>query len=77
MAQSPVIYALIEKRGEVSGRIAELEELTRQARADLAHIDATLLMFDPGDNASRDPGESPRQRAVWLLRQRRNQQAVR
>jgi hypothetical protein len=47
MAQSPVIYALVEKRGEVSGRIAELEELTRQTRADLAHIDATLLMFDP------------------------------
>jgi hypothetical protein len=47
MAQSPVIYALVAKRGEVSGRIAELEELTRQARADLAHIDATILMFDP------------------------------
>src|ERR1700733_10223945 len=46
MAQSPVIYALVEKRGEVSGRIAELEELTRQARADLAQMDATLLMFD-------------------------------
>jgi hypothetical protein len=47
MAQSPVIYALVAKRGEVGGTIAELEERTRQARADLAHIDATLRLFDP------------------------------
>ena len=47
MAQSIIIHALTEKRAEVSGRIHDLEERTRQARADLAHIDATLLLFDP------------------------------
>jgi hypothetical protein len=47
MAQSPVIYALVAKRSEIGGIIADLEERTRQARADLAHIDATLRMFDP------------------------------
>ena len=47
MAQSLVISALIEKRAEASGRIRDLEERTNQARADLAHVDATLLLFDP------------------------------
>jgi hypothetical protein len=47
MAQSIIIHALTEKRAEVSGIIADLEERTRQARADLAHIDATLRLFDP------------------------------
>ena len=47
MAQSPVIYALVAKRSEIGGIISDLEERTRQARADLAHIDATLLLFDP------------------------------
>jgi hypothetical protein len=47
MAQSIIIHALVEKRAEVSGIIADLEEQTRQARADLAHIDATLRLFDP------------------------------
>lgn len=47
MAQSPVVYALVAKRAEIAGIIADLEERTRQARADLAHVDATLRMFDP------------------------------
>ena|ERR1700678_1000808 len=47
MAQSPVINALIQKRAEVGGIVADLEARTRQARADLLHIDATLALFDP------------------------------
>lgn len=42
-----IVNALTAKRAEIAGRIAELEERMRQARADLAHVDATLLMFDP------------------------------
>ncbi len=47
MAQSPIIHALIEKRSELSGAILELEQRSKQARADLLHIDATLRLFDP------------------------------
>lgn len=48
MAQSPVIYALSRSAAKSAGGvIADLEERTRQARADLAHIDATSRMFDP------------------------------
>jgi len=47
MENSVIISGLIEKRSEVSGLIADLEERLRQHRADLAHIDATLRLFDP------------------------------
>jgi hypothetical protein len=47
MAQSIIVHALTEKRAEVSGQIVVLEDRIRQFRADLAHIDATLRLFDP------------------------------
>ena len=47
MAQSPVVYALVDKRAEITGLIIDLERRTRQARADLVHVDATLHLFDP------------------------------
>ena len=47
MAEPIIIHALKQKRAEVSGRIADLEERTKQMRADLVHIDATLVLFDP------------------------------
>jgi hypothetical protein len=59
MAQSIIIGALIEKRSEVSGIIAELEERTRQSRANLAHIDATLRLFDPEIKVATIRGKKP------------------
>ena len=59
MAQSPVIYALVEKRAEIGGTIADLEERTRQARANLAHLDATLRMFDPDAKPQSIKGKRP------------------
>src|ERR1700722_8836435 len=50
MSHSPVVHGLITKRAEVSGVIADLEEQMRQERANLAHIDATIRLFDPDMN---------------------------
>ena len=47
MAQSIIIHALVEKRAELAGSVSDLERRIHQARADLAHIDATLCLFDP------------------------------
>jgi hypothetical protein len=47
MATSIIINALTHKRAEISDLIADLEHQVRQARVDLAHIDAALRMFDP------------------------------
>jgi len=40
-----VISALIAKRAELAGIIAELERQLAQHRADLTHIDAALRLF--------------------------------
>jgi hypothetical protein len=63
MAQSPIVNALIEKRSAIGGIIADLEERTRQARADLAHIDATLRIFDPSAEPTAIKDKRPYQRS--------------
>lgn len=47
MGQSFVISGLIEKRRELAGILADLEQRAAQCRSDLVHIDATLRMFAP------------------------------
>jgi multidrug resistance efflux pump len=47
MAGSIIVGALVEKAAEIRGRIATLEgEIAREKEA-LAHLQATLRMFDP------------------------------
>ncbi|WP_239805151.1 hypothetical protein [Croceicoccus hydrothermalis] len=47
MADTHVVSALREKRGELAGQIDGLQDQLRQAMIDLDHIDASLRMFDP------------------------------
>jgi len=47
MAEPHVISALREKRAEVAGIVQSLEKQIAQRRADLAHVDATIRLFDP------------------------------
>jgi hypothetical protein len=47
MSTSPVINSLRRKRAEISGSIRELDARIHDLRRDLAHIDATLKLFDP------------------------------
>ena len=50
MGTSSVISALREKRSEVSEILKNLERQASARRADLAHLDATIRLFDPDDN---------------------------
>lgn len=47
MADTHVVSALRDKRGELAGQIDGLQDQLRQAMIDLDHIDASLRMFDP------------------------------
>ncbi len=47
MAGSIIVGALIEKAAEIRGRIATLEGEIARERESLAHIQATVRMFDP------------------------------
>jgi hypothetical protein len=47
MAELHVIGALRNKRAELTGILCQLEQQLVQQRADLAHLDATMRLFDP------------------------------
>jgi hypothetical protein len=49
LAELHVVSALIERRSEVSGQIAELERQITRHQADLVHIDAVLRMYGKDD----------------------------
>jgi len=75
MTELHVIGALRNKRAELAGTLRQLEQQLVQQRANLAHLDATMRLFDPGirpkdirprqqrvRNASFRPGE-----CLWLI----------
>src|SRR6202041_2861891 len=47
MAETHVIGALRHKRAELAGVLRQLEQQLVQQRANLAHVDATMRLFDP------------------------------
>ena len=50
MAESHVISGLAAKRSEVAGYILKYEQQIAELRCDLAHLDATIKLFDPEFN---------------------------
>jgi hypothetical protein len=43
-----VLTGLVKKRAEISGEIERTHDRLRQLLADLEHLDATIIQFDPG-----------------------------
>jgi hypothetical protein len=66
MAQSDVIGALSNKRSELSGIVRQLEQQLVQQRTNLAHLDATMRLFDPGIQPKQIRPKLPRARNVWF-----------
>jgi len=66
MAELHVMDALREKRSELSGLVSRLERQLAQHRGSLAHLDATMRLFDP-DLLSQDTDPAPqRGRVSWF-----------
>jgi ribosomal protein L29 len=59
MAEPHVIGALRNKRAELAGTLHQLEQQLARERTNLAHLDATMRLFDPD---SRPKDIRPRQR---------------
>ena len=49
MNELSIVSSLREKRLEVTGILADLERQVNARRADLAHLDATIGLFDPNE----------------------------
>lgn len=68
MADTHVISALRAKRTEISGHIHDLEKRIARQRANLANLDATILLFSPGANPDAIPAKRPYRRTRYFGR---------
>jgi hypothetical protein len=66
MAQLHVIGALSNKRAELAGIVRQLEQQLMRQRTNLAHLDATMRLFDPDIQPKQIRPKQPRARSVWF-----------
>jgi hypothetical protein len=66
MAEPHVIGALRDKRSELDGMLRQLEKQLVLQRANLAHVDATMRLFDPGIRPNDIRPRQPRERNAWF-----------
>jgi hypothetical protein len=66
MAETHVIGALRNKRAELAGMLRQLEQQLAQQRANLAHLDATMRLFDPDIRPNDIRFKQPRERNAWF-----------
>ena len=53
MAELHVVSALRNKRAELAGMVGQLEQQLARQRTNLAHLDATMRLFDPDSGRRR------------------------
>jgi hypothetical protein len=66
MAERHVIGALRNKRAELAGVLRQLEQQLVQQRANLAHVDATMRLFDPDIRPNAIRPKQQRARNAWF-----------
>jgi hypothetical protein len=66
MAELHVIGALRDKRAELAGTLRQLEQQLVQQRANLAHVDATMRLFDPEIRPKDIQPKQTRARNAWF-----------
>jgi len=66
VAQSHIIGALSNKRAELAGIVRQLEQQLVAQRANLAHLDATMRLFDPEIQPKDIRPKQPRTRNAWF-----------
>ena len=66
MGELHVIGALRNKRAELAGTLRQLEQQLVHQRANLAHLDATMRLFDPNLQPKDIRPKRPRVCNVWF-----------
>jgi hypothetical protein len=66
MAELHVIGALRNKRSELAGTLRQIEQQLVQQRANLAHLDATMRLFDATIRPQDIRPRQPRERNAWF-----------
>ena len=66
MGEPHVISALINKRAELAGIVSQLERQLGQQQANLAHLDATMRLFDPDIRPNKIRPRQQRAHRAWF-----------
>jgi hypothetical protein len=66
MAETHVIGALRNKRAELAGVLRQLEQQLARQRVNLAHVDATMRLFDPNIRPKDIRPKQTRERNAWF-----------
>ena len=66
MAELHVMGALRNKRAELAGTLHQLEQQLARQRANLAHLDATMRLFDPNVRPQDICSKQPRVHNAWF-----------
>ena len=66
MAELHVVSALRNERAELAGTVRQLEQQLAQQRANLAHLDATMQLFDPDIRPLEIRAKRQRARSAWF-----------
>ena len=66
MSEPHVISALSNKRAELAGIVNQLERQLGQQQANLAHLDATMRLFDPDIRPNTIRPKQQRARSAWF-----------
>ena len=66
MVGPQVVTNLIERQSRLTGETKKLEGQLGQARTDLAHIDATICIFDPIYDPELIAAKKMRERSGWF-----------
>jgi hypothetical protein len=66
MGHSHIIGALSNKRADLAGIVRQFEQQLAQQRTNLAHLDATMRLFDPKIQPSDIRPRQQRARNVWF-----------
>jgi len=66
MAEPHVISALSNKRAELAGIVSQLERQLAQQQANLAHLDATMRLFDANIRPDKIHPKQRRARSIWF-----------
>ena len=66
MGEPHVISSLSNKRAELAGIVSQLERQLGQQQANLAHLDATMRLFDPDIRPNTIRPKQQRARRAWF-----------
>jgi hypothetical protein len=66
MAELHVVSALRNKRAELAGVVGQLEQQLTRQRTNLAHLDATMRLFDPEIRPQEIRAKRQRARSAWF-----------